>query len=79
MMVNPNLDRGEADSWYRFFNYHLNLPLKDIFLQFLSTALRKLTSNDKNLEILMDDAALVGSELVSEEALYDVKDILNWG
>ena len=26
---------------------------------------------------LMDDAALVGSELVSEEALYNVKDILD--
>ena len=28
-------------------------------------------------KILMDDTALVGSELVSEEALYDIKDILN--
>ena len=34
-----------------FFNYDLNLPLKNIFFQFLSTALRKLTANDINQEI----------------------------
>ena len=34
-----------------FFTYYLNLPLKNIFFQFRSTALRKLTANEKNKEI----------------------------
>ena len=37
---------------FECFTYDLNLPLKNIFFQFLSTALRKLTANDKNQEIL---------------------------
>ena len=34
----------------KFFTYHPNLPLKNIFFQFLSTAMKKLTANNKNQE-----------------------------
>jgi hypothetical protein len=34
-----------------FFTYYPSLPLKNIFFKFLSTALRKLTTNYKDLEI----------------------------
>ena len=33
------------------FTYYLNLPIKNIFFQYISIALRKLTANDKNQEI----------------------------
>ena len=35
-----------------FFTYYINLPLKNNFFQVLSTALRKLTTNDKNQDFL---------------------------
>ena len=34
-----------------FFTYYLNLPLKNIFSNFFQVLMRKLTTNDKNLEI----------------------------
>ena len=38
------------NSILEFFTYDPNLPLKDIFFLLLSIALRKLTTNNKNLE-----------------------------
>jgi hypothetical protein len=35
-----------------FLNYHPNFPLKNIFFPYLSFALRKLTANDKNQELI---------------------------
>ena len=38
------------NSILEFFTYDPNLPLKDIFFLLLSIALRKLTTNNKNLK-----------------------------
>ena len=49
-----------------FFTYYPNLPLKNIFLQFLSTALRKLTAIDINQEIFCSEKQKKTSNIISE-------------
>ena len=49
-----------------FFTYYLNLPLKNTFFQFLLTALRKLTANDKNQEIFSIEKWKKTSNIISK-------------